>query len=192
MNEVYIEEKTFDTVDFTKNELQRGEYENCLFKTCNFSNIDLSNFKFLECEFTGCNLSMAKLTETAFREVKFTDCKMLGLHFDDCAPIGLSIGFDNCNLTHSSFYQTKMKGTVFKSCLLHEVDFVETDLSNCLFDYCDFIKAVFGNSILEKTDFRSSYNYAIDPEINRVKKAKFSLSGIAGLLNKYDIEIDFT
>jgi hypothetical protein len=30
----------------------------------------------------------------------------------------------------------------------------------------------------------------INPELNRVKKAKFSLSQIIGLLGQYDIEID--
>jgi hypothetical protein len=30
----------------------------------------------------------------------------------------------------------------------------------------------------------------IDPENNKVKKAKFALTGIAGLLEKYGIEID--
>jgi len=30
----------------------------------------------------------------------------------------------------------------------------------------------------------------IDPELNRIKKAKFSQSGLAGLLEKYDLEID--
>ena len=50
--------------------------------------------------------------------------------------------------------------------------------------------AAFENTILEKADFRTSFNYSIDPGKNRIKKAKFSLAGIAGLLEKYDIEID--
>jgi len=32
-------------------------------------------------------------------------------------------------------------------------------------------------------------NYSIDPEKNKIKKARFSTAGIAGLLDKYDIEI---
>jgi hypothetical protein len=42
---------------------------------------------------------------------------------------------------------------------------------------------------MEKADFRSAFNYSINPEINRIKKAKFSLTGLQGLLGKYDIEI---
>jgi len=54
---------------------------------------------------------------------------------------------------------------------------------------CDLARATFDNSIIEKADFRSSFNYSINPEINRIKMAKFSVSGLPGLLEKYDIEI---
>jgi uncharacterized protein YjbI with pentapeptide repeats len=116
---------------------------------------------------------------------------MLGLHFENCNPLGLSFALDNCNLSHSSFYKTKLKKTRFKDLKLHEADFTECDLSNSVFENCDLMRATFDKTILEKTDFRSSFNYSIDPERNRLKKAKFSLSGIAGLLDKYDIDIDF-
>ena len=43
---------------------------------------------------------------------------------------------------------------------------------------------------MEKTDFRSAFNYFIDPEINKIKKAMFSLAGVKGLLGKYDIKIE--
>ena len=90
----------------------------------------------------------------------------------------------------SSFYKLILKKSHFKNCTLHEVDFTETDLTSSHFENCDFMMAIFQNSILEKADFRSSNNYVIDPEMNRIKKAKFSISGIAGLLTKYNIEID--
>jgi hypothetical protein len=64
------------------------------------------------------------------------------------------------------------------------------DLTNSTFDTCHLARATFGNTILEKTTFCTSYNYSIDPESNRIRKAKFSLAGVAGLLGKYDIEIE--
>jgi len=115
---------------------------------------------------------------------------MLGLHFENCSEFGLLVGFENCNLNHSSFYKTKLKKTSFKNTQLNEVDFVECDLTNSDFDSCDLLKAAFENTILEKADFRTSYNYSIDPEVNKIKKAKFSLPGAVGLLDKYDISID--
>jgi hypothetical protein len=44
--------------------------------------------------------------------------------------------------------------------------------------------------LLEKADLRTSYNYSIDPETNKIRKARFALLGIRGLLEKYDIPID--
>ena len=55
------------------------------------------------------------------------------------------------------------------------------------------VKSFIGKSNLrelEKADFRTAFNYSIDPENNRMKKAKFSPPEVVGLLNKYDIEID--
>ena len=83
-----------------------------------------------------------------------------------------------------------MKKTVFRDSLLVETDFAGADLSGATFDNCDLAHAVFENTILEKADLRTSYNYSIDPETNRIKKARFSVTGIAGLLEKYDIEIE--
>ncbi|MFN8145168.1 MAG: pentapeptide repeat-containing protein [Bacteroidia bacterium] len=186
MTETYIQDKTFDRNDT----LTKGEYENCIFNSCNFADSDLSEFKFTDCIFNGCNLSLAKLNKTAFRDVKFKDCKMLGLRFDTCNEFGLSFWFDGCQLNHSSFYKTKTKKTVFKNSQLQETDFAEADLTSSVFDNCNLTQAVFDHTTLEKADFRTSYNYSIDPETNRIKKAKFSILGISGLLDKYDIDIE--
>ncbi|MDO9037589.1 MAG: pentapeptide repeat-containing protein, partial [Lutibacter sp.] len=98
--------------------------------------------------------------------------------------------FEDCHLNIISFYKLKLKNTKFNKCKLQEVDFTETDLSNASFNNCDLIGSIFNATILEKADFRTSYNYSIDPEINRIKKARFSLQGIVGLLGKYQIEIE--
>ena len=58
------------------------------------------------------------------------------------------------------------------------------------FRECDLAQAVFDQTILEKADFRTAFNYAFDPEKNRLKAANFSLSGLAGLLQKYQINIE--
>ena len=70
------------------------------------------------------------------------------------------------------------------------MDFTQADLSNAAFNTCDLIRAKFENTNLEKADFRTSYNYSINPALNRMKKAKFSVAGIYGLLDNYDIVIE--
>ena len=115
---------------------------------------------------------------------------MLGLHFENCNQFALTFSFENFALDHSSFYKTKIKKTIFKNTQLKEADFTECDLTGSVFDNCNLQGATFEKTLLEKVDFRTSFNYSIDPEINRVKKARFSVTGIAGLLDKYDIEIE--
>ena len=189
MQKEYIEDQNFDKVDFTREVLVFGEYEHCHFSYCDFSNVELSGIGFMECSFVGCNLSLVKLGSVGFRDVRFKDCKMLGLYFDHCNPFGFSVSFEGCVLTHSSFYQMKLKKIVFKGSKLEEVDFTECDLSGAIFLDCDLVGATFEQTILEKADFRSAYNYSIDPTLNRIKKAKFSLVGVRGLLDKFGIEI---
>lgn len=188
--ENFFADKTYDKIDYTNQYLSKGVYENCIFNNCNFSNTDLSEIKFIECKINACNLSLAKLVKTTFRDVTFIDCKMLGLHFNACDEFGVVFTFDNCNLSNSIFYRLKLKKTSFKNSVLMEVDFTECDLTNSVFDNCDFSGATFENTILEKADLRTSYNFSIDPEINRIKQAAFSMTQLAGLLKKYDILVE--
>ncbi len=188
----FVEETTYERKKFSKEPLDKGEYENCLFKQCDFSKADLADIRFTECEFLECDFSLALLTKTALRDALFKGCRILGARIESRDEMGLSISFDNCQLDNTSFYKAKTKKPVFRDSRLHETDFTECDLSNALFDNCDLSGAVFDNTDLEKADFRTSRNYIIDPENNRIKKAKFSLYGLSGLLGKYDIEIDST
>lgn len=190
MEDLYITERIFDKEDFTRKPLANGEYEHCSFMNCDFSNTDLKGMSFTACTFSGCNISMAKLTQTAFRTVLFTGCKMLGLHFEQCNPFGLSFRFEHCILNHSSFYQVKMTKTIFRSVQLHEVDFTDADITGAVLDNCDLSGATFDHTILEKADLRTAYHYAIHPETNKIKKAKFSMPGLTGLLDRYGIIID--
>ena len=55
---------------------------------------------------------------------------------------------------------------------------------------CNLLNATFDNTNLEGADLTQSTNYAIDPERNKIKGAKFSLPEIVGLLTKYGIQIE--
>jgi uncharacterized protein YjbI with pentapeptide repeats len=83
-----------------------------------------------------------------------------------------------------------MPKTNFIACSMKETGFINTQLSNAIFDNCNLDNAIFNDSQLAGADFRSAYNYKIDPEYNPMKKAKFSVQGIVGLLEKYDIKIE--
>ncbi|REE79897.1 uncharacterized protein YjbI with pentapeptide repeats [Lutibacter oceani] len=189
MNLPYIESKEFTGIDYNLEAFTKAEYDNCTFINCNFSNLDLSNYQFVECSFIDCNLSLCILKNTGLKELHFEKCKMVGINFNEVDPFLLQLKFTNCQLNLASFYKLKLKNSVFKNCSLNETDFNETDLTNALFNNCDFKLAIFDKTILEKADLSSSFHYAIDPEKNNIKKAKFSKEGLAGLLEKHQLII---
>ena len=185
-----FEDKIFEKIDYTVNRLTKGSYEKCSFVNCRFSATDVQGINFTDCTFKSCDLSTAKINKSAFKCVKFKDSKLLGVHFENINDFFFSVDFENCILNMSSFYKLTMKKTQFKKCSLQEVDFAECNLSGAMFSDCDFTRAKFDRTVLEKADLSTSFNYSIDPERNKIKKAKFSLYGIAGLLDKYEIEIE--
>lgn len=169
--------------------LPRGDYDECVFDTCQLSDADLSGMHFSSCQFRNCNLSMMRVTDTAFRDTAFTGCKLLGVHFEQVNPFGFGVSFVNCILDLSSFFDRKMKNTQFKDCSMQDVDFGSADLTQAVFDNCNLARAVFDNTNLEKADLSTAYNYSIDPTRNKIRKARFSMPALAGLLDQYDIEI---
>jgi uncharacterized protein YjbI with pentapeptide repeats len=190
MSAPYFVDQIFEKQDFTAQPLLKGEYESCRFENCRFQESDLKQIRFTDCVFKDCNLSMAKLAGVTFRDVVFKDCKLMGLHFDVCNDLLFSVSFTRCMADLCSFYLRKMKKTRFENCSLKEVDFSEADLSHSVFADCNLENAVFENTQLEKADLRSAFNYRIDPEKNYLKKARFSVQGLAGLLEKYDLSVE--
>ncbi len=190
MTSLYIKNKRITAEHIQDKSLPIGEYESCTFINCNFSNADLSNFIFSDCSFEGCNLSLVKLQKTALRNVIFKDTKISGVQFEQCNEFGLSFTCTHCMIHNASFFNMHMRSTIFKNCEIRETDFSECDLRDSIFEYCDLIGSTFNQTNLQKTDFRTSYNYSIDPNKNKIKKAKFGMSGIIGLLGTYDIEVD--
>jgi uncharacterized protein YjbI with pentapeptide repeats len=67
-----------------------------------------------------------------------------------------------------------MKGTTFTDSSLVAVDFMSTNLTAVLFSNCDLYRSEF-EAIADKADFRTSYNYSIDPTKTKLKKLNFQL-----------------
>jgi uncharacterized protein YjbI with pentapeptide repeats len=183
------EDQQFEQIDFLVQPFTIGEYENCSFIKCSFIGIDLGGSIFINCTFTDCDMSVVKVNQVVFRDTHFVGCKLIGILFDSCKEYGLGVSFNNCNIDNASFYGTKIKGLRFLKSSLKSVDFSNADLNTAVFDDCDLLHAKFDNSIVEKVDFTTSFNYAIDMDVNRVKKSKHSVQGAMGLLHKYDLII---
>lgn len=191
MEQEYIKGKLIEKQDYSESCLPNAEYDRSRFENCDFSNNDLSGFSFNDCVFVDCNFSLVKLIKTGFVKAKFKGCKLLGLHFDDCSSFVFSVEFEECILNHSSFFQLKLKGTRFLNCRLLEVDFTECDLSGASFEGSDLTGAHFDRTNLEKADLSQALNFSIDPDVNKLKNVKISLTGLPGLLEKYGMNILF-
>lgn len=183
---MYFEDKVFDNI----NTLERGEYENCSFSNCHLASASLLGCRFIDCVFENSDLSLVKIEGVTFQDVVFKDCKLLGVRFDNINNFGLGLEFENCRLDHASFIRLKLKNTRIKNSNLSEVDFTDTELNGSIFENCNLNRAVFNNTNLEKVDLRTSFNFIIDPEENRMRGARVGLSSVAGLLMKYNITID--
>jgi uncharacterized protein YjbI with pentapeptide repeats len=190
MNDRYVTDEVFTRGDQPKWTLPSATYDGCRFHQLDFSGQDFSGFQFIDCSFEDCNLSGVKLGGASFRDARFQRCKMVGLHFEDCHAIFFDALFTGCILDLSSFFRRKLAGKTFSGCSLKEVDFTEADLEGAGFAGADLRGAVFDQTNLEKADFRGAIGFVIDPERNRLKKAKFDLAGLPGLLEKYDLSIE--
>lgn len=184
-----IEDQVFVKATASELQHQKATFENCRFVNCNFENGNLSDMIFVECSFEGCNLTLCDVKNTGVQNLNFIDCKLSGVDFSKARDFLFEVHAENCIMDNAIFYQRKNKGTKFTNCSMIETDFTEADLTNVTFDKCNLDRAFFNRTQLKGADFTSSYNFTIDPDRNFLKKAKFSLHGLPGLLSKYDIVI---
>lgn len=182
--------KTYNQIDFSKENLQGKEFDGCQFINCSFAESNLSATDFLNCDFQNCNLMMVQTNETGLKDVRFKGCKLVGLDFSLCNDFLFLVNFSHCQLDYALFTKKKMKKTHFSDCSLLQVDFSACVLTGSSFENCVLTGTTFYRTNLEETDFRSARDFLIDPDENRVKKAKFSVWGLPGLLTKYAIEIE--
>ena len=176
-----------EKIDFSSTKIER-EYESTVFRSCNFN--DISGIGFTDCLFESCNLSNAEVNKCKAQDITFKDCKLIGINFYQILDFGFTMHFENCMLDYASFDKKKMNKSSFKNCRLHGVNFSQTDLSKVEMEDCDLLDAIFDRTNLTGMNFTSNRNFIIDPQLNLVKKARFSASNLAGLLAKFDIIIE--
>lgn len=183
-------DKKFNQLIYTDKEVRGREFERCTFVNCDFSNNLFYNCTFTDCTFTTCNLTGAKLLDSKLDKATFVDCKLLGVDFSETNDFLFSVKFEGCILDFCSFSTKKLRNTPFMNCSITDADFTDADLTNALFQNTDLMNSVFSNTNLNRADLRTAENFAINPEHNSIKKAKFSLQTITGLLHQYDIIIE--
>ena len=186
----YFFDLEYNNHTYGSDEMNFKEFESCIFNNCSFSACNFIDVTFIDCIFNDCNFNEAKINHVALRTVIFNHCKIKEVNFAMCSKLIFEVRFDNCILDFSKFYTLKIKGTPFINCSLIAVDFMSTDLTEVLFENCDLYRAEFAKAIANKANFKTSYNYTIDPKTTKLKKSIFSLEGVKGLLYKHDIIVN--
>ena len=184
------EDKQFTQEDFSKHSFLGYSFLNCSFENCNFTESSWVNAQFTNCLFKNCNLSMVDLKGSQIQEVMFEDCKLVGLEFFKCNTNFIFsmnakdafiqyCNFSDLDMRKTFFAGSKIYDSTFMNTVLIESDFSDTDLKGTQFQRCN----------LEKSNFRGASQYVIDPLVNKIKKAQFSIPDIVGLLHSFDIKI---
>ena len=177
----------YNDITYGEEEVNLKEFESCTFTNCDFSQCNFIAVTFIDCHFNSCAFTSSKINHVAFRTVFFNNCRMSDINFAMCDKLIFEVHFKDCILDFSKFYTLNMKGTTFTNSSLVAVDFMSTNLTAVCFNNCDLYRSEFDKAIADKADFRSSYNYSIDPKKTKLKKAQFATEGLKGLLTKYDI-----
>lgn len=186
-NEFYLNEN-FSAMEFSNSVLKDTEFTDCSFDKMNFEKTAFKYVRFENCTFSNCNLSLIKITACRFIDCRFTACKMIGINWQEAeAPV--EIMMEGCKLDYSIFYGLDLRRIEIRDSFATEVNFENADLSKGKFNGTDFSLSKFKNSNLSFSDFREATNYDINPEFNRIKKAKFSMPEAMTLLQCFDIEI---
>ena len=185
----YLLDIEYDNIIYGEQDVNLKEFECCTFNNCDFSQCNFIGVVFIDCTFSDCIFSGAKINHVALRSVFFNRCKMEDVNFSMCDKLIFEVHFKECVLDFSKFYTLKIKGTTFVDCSILAVDFMSTNLTEVVFDNCDLYRSEFAKAVAIKANFKTSYNYTIDPTKTKINKAVFSLVDVKGLLYKHDIVV---
>ena len=186
----YFLDQTYANAVYGIDDANFKEFEGCTFSQCDFSRCTFLAVTFIDCVFNDCFFDGAKINYVAFRTATFNRCQIRDVNFAMCDKLIFEIAFNHCILDFSKFYTLKIKGTFFRQCSIVAVDFMGCDLTGVVFEACDLYRSEFDKAIANKADFRTSFNYTINPEKTKIKKAVFALEGLKGLLTKHEILVD--
>lgn len=168
------------------------EFVRCTFISCNFSSSRFVDCQFVECKFESCNLSMIHISETNFRDVAFIRSKLIGILWYESRKrsFSLALSFKESFIDYSSFFGLDMRRCKFENTTAIEVDFTEANLSKVKFDAVKLSGATFFKTNLKETNFTTASGYVLDPSVNQVRGAIFSMPEAVNLLYAFGVKIE--
>jgi uncharacterized protein YjbI with pentapeptide repeats len=185
------EDQTFRGLDLRRREIHEQEFYGCVFSGCSFLETAFVGCRFVDCQFKKCDLSLCRVEGCSFTNTRFQESQVIGVNWTEASwpKHGLlrSIGFANCALSHSTFIGLSLREINLTGCVARDVDFAEADLSRANCTQTDFADSGFLHTDLTEADFTGASNYAIDANLNLLKRTKFSLPEAMSLLYSLDI-----
>lgn len=175
-------------------DIKAREYSECIFEHCIFAGIVLIDVVFDNCAFVNCtfrdvNLAGLRMQNATFRDTAFINIDWSEIRYaSKLFPLVKEIS--KCILKYNNFSKMKLLKLPLVDSSLIDCAFLECDLSGSVFKNVDLQDTSFQECNLSKADFREARNYRINPESNRMHKAKFSLPEVVGLLTDLDISIE--
>lgn len=189
--QTHYTDQVFEEVRLEQAELVSSEFYDCTFIHCSFVESVFRDCRFVNCVFQKCDLSLAQVPNSVFSVTRFEDSKVLGVNWTqaDWSATWLRdpIGFFKCAISHSTFIGLSLREIRIRDCVAVDVDFRESDLSQADFAGTDLSESLFSNTDLTEADLSRARNYHIDPGLNVLKQARFSLPEAMSLLYSLDI-----
>lgn len=179
-------EQTFEGIELRESVVRGKDFYDCTFFQCRFNETTFSGCKFIDCTFKSCDLSNMKVNMSRFRDLKSEDSKWVGINWTNAESIS-HLNFIKCVLNYSNFIGLDLRRSKLENCIAREVDFRQANLTEAVCTGTEFSGAQFAGTNLTKADFRRAVQYAIRPNDNTLKSAKFSFPEAAALLHGLDI-----
>lgn len=166
-----------------------ANFAGCRFQYARLAEEDASGRTFEDCVFEDCDLSMLIVKNASFKTTRFIRCKLQGVSFFEASHFLFSPVFTECQMDMTSFAGMTLKKMIFENCSLRETVFTRANLTGADFKGSDLTRAVFLHTVLDKADLSSACGFVIDPDANSLRQTRFSLYGLPGLLEKYNIRV---
>jgi len=188
-----FENQTFTRLAFAGEPIRGREFQQCHFAHCSFREASLQKCRFNQCTFQDCDLSLVNLDGCTFRNTQFTTCKLIGVDwtvakwpkFSQPSPIH----FQTCTLDYASFRGLRLPKIRFCECILREVDFSGADLSEADFERAVLSRSQFSQTNLTRANFVGASEYSLNPTLNILTQAMFSLPEALALLEGLEIQL---
>jgi len=165
-----IEEHTYEKQQFIGEDFRASAFLSVTFKNCMFSECKVEGMRLQDVVFEGCKIvgvGFHLCDQNPFFTFKAKDTIFMGCNFAGCKMKGfkaIDCRFEGCHFSETNLEEAVFTGSIFRESPMH---------------HCD----------LRKADFQGVEGYSIDPRVNKIQKAKFSLPEAVTLLQCFDIKI---